>query len=574
MKKIKMKELLLLIVFALGVTSCSVQGAATGPENLANIVNGDSENDSKDKKARTQEDLTENLESTGKISGIENNGKINEKNSKEQSEECVFLDSKNKDGINSNASYRNVVIASSGGTATLATASGVAIYGFNKYKQSRESNESSTIINPYVPSGLLPDVPNNNNSSSMSETKKSNLSKIILNDVLWSLFAIFIVPLLLLTIATIIAAVIRGSMGVRSVLLTVKLKKVWYMLEALVAKFWFNRSSSYNGEFSNIPILYWYGNNCAINSSFYTIVAPELFWLYKRISEMDTSDLVERIGNAANNKWWNSLTDEVKKQEAERVKKIAKAFVAFLNFVKEGKKVNGHSDYVMDGKFSLVGKFNKWQFNEEDGSYKAKENEILAVNLPEAGKASLRKEDYKYSGYGLAAIYFGCYKDKNRHLDYPVYFDLLEKALLEEGKESSGIDYKIDRSISGFDYGSFEELILPKEKNKVLVSMCSGKNGGAFTVQPKYKIVNNKLERVCWLVLDCHGRAHKIIKDPSIRALYDYYGFESGDQLILLRYTDPENIINGDDFVKNYYLSENDKNLDNIQMNENLLLQN
>ena len=61
-------------------------------------------------------------------------------------------------------------------------------------------------------------------------------------------------------------------------------------------------------------------------------------------------------------------------------------------------RVNGKSgnyNYMMDDKFSLFGKFNSWQLNEESGSYKAKEKELLSQNGSE-----LRNE-YEYSSSSL-----------------------------------------------------------------------------------------------------------------------------------------------------------------------------
>ena len=613
MKLIKLKESLLLGVFALGVASCNVQGVAASSESLANIAGGDSDDDckasylKKDKKAHTQADLTLGSD---EISGTENSDKLNEKNSKERSKECVFLDSKNKNESSSNASCSSVGLSpvkigmASGGTATFATTLGAAIYGFNKYKQSRESEESSTIVDPYDPSGLASDLPGDDNVSDNPDitpkAKERNLTGFIVNAVLWSLFCIIFAPLLIVAIASLI----NGSMGVRRVLLAFKLKKVWFMLEALVAKFWFNRSFSYNGPFSNIPVLYWYGNNCFINGAFYTFAAPELLWLYKAIQDMGTDELVNLITstlngnfnwgqaiNAANNIVWNgafhymnawypyqiywrNLGDIRRKSEAERIKKIAKICVSFFEYVGNKSSNKNNKEYEMDGKFSLVGKFNKWQFNEEDGSYKAKEKEILHIagqeDYFEEGEKVLR-EDYNVGSVNHALRGFGVdtkidqsYLAEGQNKFSPPYFEALKFADIKgNNKEEKFCTTYINEDTNEFAENLEKNHFIcdetKKESKKVLVSISVARNNLVFTIQPKYKYneETKTYDFSCWLLLDCHGRSHKILN--QMEELSNFFKSSGLSPRCMLRYTEIENI-EKNELTKSYYLDNRSNN--------------
>ena len=223
--------------------------------------------------------------------------------------------------------------------------------------------------------------------------------------ILFSVLGVALAAIIILAIT----AFAKGSMGVRDLLLKFKLKKLWFAMEALVAKFWFNRSN-YKGEFADIPILYWYGNNCFINSAFYTFVAPENCQLYESVSKMSAKEIVEKISYALKNNeewekfkaYWANLSGDGKKKEAERIINIAKVCKNFLDIVNGNSSKN--KDYMMDDKFSLVGKFKSWQLNEEDGSYKAKEKELLSQ-----GDSEIRV-DYEYGSFASAIERLSGYK--------------------------------------------------------------------------------------------------------------------------------------------------------------------
>ena len=454
-----------------------------------------------------------------------------------------------------------------------------------------------------------------------------------------SIFGVISVPI-------IIAALARGSMGVRGLLLKFKLKKLLFVLEALAAKFWFNRSN-YKGQFSNIPILYWYGNNCFINSAFYTFVAPENYEFYKKISTCNVDDVVKKINVAVGfEKWskfegaWNKLDENRKKKEAERIINIAKVCKNFLDIVNGNSSKN--KDYMMDDKFSLVGKFKSWQLNEEDGSYKAEENKLLS----QEGRKKLR-EDYDYGSSATVIERLGgyrkifdfdsfnendskakekktsnsfqndslnengiktkkeglstpqessCNKSEENGFDnnggfevlnevdevnivascieakLPPYFSILADTLEDvngENKFSKGAcDCYELRTLGTVDFSSLEKLY--EHEGKLLASISSGKNGGAFTVQPKYKLntKTNNYEINCWLVLDCHGGPHKILK--SLEELYNFLEFGKKGHHLFIRYTDPESF-KQNVLTKKYYLVDiNEK----YQLTDSLLLQN
>lgn len=448
-------------------------------------------------------------------------------------------------------------------------------------------------------------------SNSVSTTSKVSSTQIIL----FSVLGVTLAPIIILAIT----AFAKGSMGVRSLLLKFKLKWLWFALEALVAKFWFNHSN-YKDEFSNIPTLYWYGNNCFINSAFYTFVAPENYEFYENISIHDFNDVVKKIDAAVKSKkWskfkyaWNMLEENEKKNEAKRIINIAKVCVNFLDMV-NGKSKN--DDYMMHNKFSLVGKFKSWQLNEEDGSYKAQEKKLLGQNGSEL------REDYNYGGSATVIERLGgdrkifdfyslnkndskakekktsnslqndssnensfkakkeelsnpqkssCNKSKENDVEVlgvdkvnnnieaklPPYFSILADTLEdfnEENKFSKGACDCYDWITRGtVDFSSLKKLY--EHGGKLLASISSGKNGGAFTVQPKYKLntKTNNYEINCWLVLDCHGGPHKILKSEE---LYNFLEFGKVDKHhLFLRYTDPENF-KQNDLTKKYYLDD------------------
>ena len=448
----------------------------------------------------------------------------------------------------------------------------------------------------------------NNTSNSSSAIGKISAASIALS----SVFGVILVPI-------IVAALAKGSMGVRGLLLKFKLKKLWFALEALVAKFWFNRSN-YKGKFANIPILYWYGNNCFINSAFYTFVAPENYQLYKSVSEMTAEKIVEKIDSEIKNeKWkkfksyWDSLEKKEKKKEAERIIDIAKVCKNFLDIVSNSSQ---NDNYNMDNKFSLVGKFKFWQLNEEDNSYKAKEKKLLSQ------KDSELRDDYKYGNSGLVLERLGGYKknfdidsfnengsnakekemlifqknsfdknsseaeekellispenssNKNEKNNFeeleetgedteaktPPYFSILADALKNDNENNKfceeACDYYELFSISSYELEDLKNF--HTHKKKLLTSISSGKNGGAFTVQPKYKLntETNNYELASWLVLDCHGGPHKILK--SYNELYNYLEFGKKGHHLFLRYTDPKNF-EQDDLTKKYYLVDSNE---------------
>ena len=450
----------------------------------------------------------------------------------------------------------------------------------------------------------------NNTSNSSSAIGKISAASIALS----SVFGVILVP----TIVLAITALAEGSKGVRGLLLKFKLKKLWFALEALVAKFWFNRSN-YKGKFANIPILYWYGNNCFINSAFYTFVAPENYQLYKSVSEMTAKKIVEKIDSKIKNeKWkkfesyWDSLEEKEKKKEAERIIDIAKVCKNFLDIVSNSSQNN---NYNMDNKFSLVGKFKFWQLNEEDGSYKAKEKKLLSQ------KDSEIREDYEYGKSSLALERLGGYKknfdfyslnkngtnakeqkllipqeknsfyknssetekekllilpknsfSKSEENDFgfeklektgedtdteaksPPYFSILADALKNDKNNFSNDFYELFGIYNLEDLKKFHTY-----KGKLLTSISSGKNGGAFTVQPKYKFneENKEYELVSWLVLDCHGGPHKILK--TFEELYNFLEFgEFNIRFLYLRYTDSKNF-EQDDLTKKYYLVDSNE---------------
>ena len=77
----------------------------------------------------------------------------------------------------------------------------------------------------------------------MSTTSKVSSTQIIL----FSVLGVALAPIIILAIT----AFAKGSMGVRNLLLKFKLKWLWFALEALVAKYWFNHSN-YKDKFSHI----------------------------------------------------------------------------------------------------------------------------------------------------------------------------------------------------------------------------------------------------------------------------------------------------------------------------------
>ncbi len=398
-------------------------------------------------------------------------------------------------------------------------------------------------------------------SNSVSTTSKVSSTQIIL----FSVLGVALAPIIILAIT----AFAKGSMGVRSLLLKFKLKWLWFALEALVAKYWFNHSN-YKGQFSNIPTLYWYGNNCFINSAFYTFVAPENHHLYNSVSKMTAKQIVEKIASEIKNeKWkkfesyWDSLGKEGKEKEAERIINIAKVCKNFLDMV-DGKSKN--DNYMMHNKFSLVGKFKSWQLNEEDGSYKAQEKKLLGQNGSEL------REDYNYGGSATVIERLGGYRkifdfyslnknasglNNNIEAKLPPYFSILADTLKDSNEENKFSKGECDcyewRTLGTVDFSSLEKLY--KHEGKLLASISSGKNGGAFTVQPKYKFntETNDYEPKCWLVLDCHGGSHKILY--SYDELYNFLEFGKKGHHLFLRYTVPENF-KQNDLTKKYYLDD------------------
>ena len=89
-------------------------------------------------------------------------------------------------------------------------------------------------------------------------------------------------------------------------------------------------------------------------------------------------------------------------------------------------RVNGKSgnyNYMMDDKFSLFGKFNSWQLNEESGSYKAKEKKLLSQ------KDSELRSDYKYGNSCSAIERLGGNKK------ILILTVLMKMALMQKGKK-------------------------------------------------------------------------------------------------------------------------------------------
>ena len=497
------------------------------------------------------------------------------------------------------------------GTGTAPVGTVAAVFGLKLLKTSKD--EPSPVPAEHDSKPEEEDKKIDDKSNSVSTTSKVSSTQIIL----FSVLGVALAPIIILAIT----AFAKGSMGVRSLLLKFKLKWLWFALEALVAKYWFNHSN-YKGQFSNIPTLYWYGNNCFINSAFYTFVAPENYELYKAISEDSVENVVSKINLAVKSeKWskfkyaWNKLDEDGKKNEAKRIINIAKVCKNFLDMV-DGKSKN--DDYMMDDKFSLVGKFKSWQLNEEDGSYKAQEKKLLGQNGSEL------REDYNYGGSATVIERLGGYRfdfyslnkndskakekktsnslqndssnenslkakkeelsnpqksscNKSEENDFgnnggfevlnevdevnivascieaklPPYFSILADALKDDKNNFSNDCYEI------FGYVSYNLEDLKKlhtYKRKLLTSISSGKDGGAFTVQPKYRFseVTKEYEPVSWLVLDCHGGPHKILN--NLNELYNF--LEVGKAVkrsLLLRYTGSKNF-EQDNLTKKYYL--------------------
>ena len=138
----------------------------------------------------------------------------------------------------------------------------------------------------------------------------------------------------------------------------------------------------------------------------------------------------------------------------------------------------------------------------------------------------------------------------------PPYFNLLFDVLENNNKEE-----KIKITCDCYELrtlGTIEMIALNnlyKHEGKLLASISSGKNGGAFTVQPKYVLSTetNNYEPASWLVLDCHGGSHKILY--SYDKLYNFLEFGKKDHHLFLRYTDPENF-KQNDLTKKYYLDD------------------
>ena len=146
--------------------------------------------------------------------------------------------------------------------------------------------------------------------------------------------------------------------------------------------------------------------------------------------------------------------------------------------------------------------------------------------------------------------------NNNIEAKLPPYFSILADTLEdvnEENKFSKGAcDCYEWLTLDTVNFSSLEKLY--KHEGKLLASISSGKNGGAFTVQPKYKLntKTNNYEINCWLVLDCHGGPHKILK---FEELYNFLEFGKKRHLLFIRYTDPKNL-EQDNLTKKYYLDD------------------
>ena len=428
-----------------------------------------------------------------------------------------------------------------------------------KSKKETSKNESEPNTSEYY--GIHNKYPSTKTPNKFEPKEQESSVEKVMRITLWSFFGVLLFPLIFI----VIVALIKGGNGVRNLLLKLKLNKLWLILDALVAKFRYNWSLFPNNIFSNIPILYWYAGNCFLNAAFYMSAAPEYFDVFSTVSKMDTNKFIEVVGNAVNNKekwseyktFWNSLGDKGRENEARRIIEIAKTCVTFLNFV-AGKNKN-IKEYEMKGKFSVVGKFNTWQFNEDKGSYRAKENELFTIK---ANKEEKLRDDAYYGGSIEDALkHIGGYDVINdKEKKYPPYFELLEEVMSNEENKKTVVEYEelFDTNIEEFGSFIIRELQDKYTKEgKVLVSIGFIKSGRAFTVQPKYEY-NEKtkgIELTCWLALDCHGRSHKILH--SCRELSDFLKTNQFGNRYILRYTDP-NSITKDDYTKSYYLIKNE----------------
>ena len=193
--------------------------------------------------------------------------------------------------------------------------------------------------------------------------------------------------------------------------------------------------------------------------------------------------------------------------------------------------------------------------SQEDGlnenSFKAKKEELL-ISL----KNSFSKSEENDFGFEVLKDAGGVTK-----AEPPPYFSILADALKNDNENNKfceeACDYYELFSISSYELEDLKNF--HTHKKKLLTSISSGKNGGAFTVQPKYKIntVTNDYEPVSWLVLDCHGGSHKILK--TFEELYNFLEFGKVDEHHLaLHYTDPQNF-EKDDLTKKYYLADSNE---------------
>ena len=146
--------------------------------------------------------------------------------------------------------------------------------------------------------------------------------------------------------------------------------------------------------------------------------------------------------------------------------------------------------------------------------------------------------------------------NNNIEAKLPPYFSILADALKNDNKENNFSKAACD-CYEFRTLGNMEEFTsdkLHKHEGKLLASISSGKNGGAFTVQPKYKLdaETNNYEPASWLVLDCHGGPHKILK---FEELYNFLKNKKKRHLLFIRYTDPKNL-EQDNLTKKYYLDD------------------